>query len=208
MSYILPETLQELLCVHTSVILCVCEHWLCVYLLCVCVSVCTCVQSRVGMGRKKYISFSWHVNPNAIKSFKSFPYFFSVKHFFASSSPPPLHQHNGLREFFYRRSFFLCTKSKASKKKVEAAKAWKTWSELGTCCGPSLKRFSTLERSRMWRGKKKEKNLCVYKNIHLRYLNPFISILNCPQKGQQGRKMERDRTCHQYILPFPSTTSI
>lgn len=183
MSYILPETLQELLCVHTSVILCVCEHWLCVYLLCVCVSVCTCVQSRVGMGRKKYISFSWHVNPNAIKSFKSFPYFFSVKHFFASSSPPPLHQHNGLREFFYRRSFFLCTKSKASKKKSGSSKGMEDMIRTRNMLWPLPQKVFNLREKSDVKGKKEgKKSVCVQKHTFALFEPIYFNFKLSPER--------------------------
>lgn len=87
---------------------------MCIYLARVLANVCTCVKLWVRMERKELISPSQHVNLSAMESFKSFPYFLSVKYFFVSSLFPPTQF--ALRDSSNRcySNFYL--KGKAAKK--------------------------------------------------------------------------------------------
>lgn len=89
------------------------------------------------MERKELISPSWHVNLSVIESFKSFPYFLSVKYFFVSSPLPPTQF--ALGDSSKRCYSNFCLKGKAAKKNKGTEG---TWSKPGTCCCLSLKYFS------------------------------------------------------------------
>lgn len=165
----------------------------CICLACVRANVCPCVKLWVGMERKELISPSWHVNLSVIESFKSFPYFLSVKYFFASSPLPPTQF--ALGDSSKRCYSNFCPKGKAATKNKGTEG---TWSKPGTCCCLSLKYFSFSvfecggrKRSDV-NGGGRGTNPWEYKNLRLPLFEPmyFPSTLSLERKTEQ--KASRD----------------
>lgn len=174
-------------CQNEFVCVCVCIHYVCV-----CVSVHTYVT--LGVEKKKLVSPSWHMTLNAFKSFKSFPYFFSVKHFllFLPTTNTIAWQDSPNRSYsFYAWRARLLKKIESSRDMEDAR------SKLGICCCPASCWRTVLSQHLIWgqEGKgelgkrKRKKNLWVIKTC-IFLLSPFISILNCPWKGKQTRKVK------------------